>query len=463
LSICAIGTGRPFCSPLPCVVYNDPMRLTYRLAALAACGIVPLLFAGRLPWLLPLVLLFNVLLAAAAVADFLVSPRPENALTAERTVHEKLSLGTANPVSVTLRNKSGLPLRVTCRDYPPYQFETVPSAERLLNVPPNHRAAAFEYQVTPPAKGDFAFDDIYVQYPGPLGLVMRLGRLPASQPVKVYPNLREMEKYELLARRGRLQQMGLRTARLRGGGSEFESLREYVSGDEYKKIDWSATARRGKLITRQYEAERSQNIVLLLDTGRTMLQPVQKQAKLDFVADTALMLASVAAAGGDKVGLMTFDADVRAWLPPAKSKAQVYQILENLYNLQAHLIESDYRAAFQSLATRWRRRSLVVLFSDLVDPDSSAQILDAIPMIERLHRVVCVTVSDPNIVRSSRLVPETSADVYAKAVATQVLQERRQAITVLRRRGVWTIDSPPEDLSADLINHYLDLKSRSLI
>lgn len=439
------------------------MRLTYRLAALAACGILPLLLAGRLPWLLPLVLAFNVLLAASAIADFLASPRPEAALTAERAVDEKLSLGSANPVTITLRSTSRLPLRVTCRDYPPYQFAVAPSAQCALRVLSGNRAASFGYQITPPAKGDFAFGDIFVQYPGPLGLVMRLGRIGAAQAVKVYPNLKEMEKYELLARRGRLQQMGLRTSRLRGGGSEFESLREYVPGDEYKKIDWSATARRGKLITRQYEAERSQNIVLLLDTGRTMLQPVQKQAKLDFVADTALMLAYVAAAGGDKVGLQTFDADVRAWLPPAKSKAQVYQILENLYNLQAHLVESDYKVAFQSLATRWRRRSLVVLFSDLVDPDSSAQILDAIPMIEQLHRVVCVTVSDPNIVQSAKLVPETSADVYAKAVATQVLQERRQAITVLRRRGVWTIDSPPEDLSADLINHYLDLKSRSLI
>jgi uncharacterized protein (DUF58 family) len=175
------------------------------------------------------------------------------------------------------------------------------------------------------------------------------------------------------------------------------------------------------------------------------------------------MLAYVAAASDDKIGLMAFDADIRAFLPPAKSKAQVYQILENLYNLEARMVESDYKDAFLNLATRWRRRSLVVLFTDLVDPDSSAQILDAVPIIEGLHRVVCVTVSDPNITQAAKALPETGADVYQKAVAQQVLQERRQAITVLKRRGVWTIDSPPEDLSADLINHYLDLKSRSLI
>lgn len=439
------------------------MRLTYRLAGLAAAGALPLLLCGRFPGLLAVVVAYNLALAACALADFLASPRPEDVLRVERGVDEKLSLGQPNPVTLTLRNAGHLPLCVTVRDSPPWSFEASPGPEHSLTVGAGHRASSWTYSVTPPAKGDFAFGDVFVAYPGRLGLTVRQARLPLAQPVKVYPNLREMETYELLARRGRLQQMGLRNARLRGGGSEFESLREYVPGDEYKKIDWSATARRGKLITRQYEAERSQNIVLLLDTGRTMLQPVQKQAKLDFVVDTALMLAYVAAASGDKVGLMSFDADVRSWLPPAKSKAQVYQILEHLYNLDARLVESDYQEALQSLATRWRRRSLVVLFTDLVDPDSSAQILEAIPMVERLHRVVCVTVSDPNIVGSARLMPETAGDVYRKAVATQVLQERRQAITVLRRRGVWTIDSPPQDLSADLVNHYLDLKSCSLI
>lgn len=442
--------------------YNDCMRLTLRLALLVALGAVPLLFVGFAPWLVPVVLVYNALLAACTIADGLAAPRPERALRVERTVDEKLSLGAANPVIVDVRNLTSGPLRVTVRDEPPYQFALDSPAQRIISLGAD-RDARITYHLTPAAKGDFHFGDLFVEYPGRLGLIARQGRIPAAQLVKVYPNLREMEKFELLARRGRLMQMGLRSAKIRGGGSEFESLREYVPGDEYKKIDWSATARRGKLISRQYEAERSQNILLLLDTGRTMLQPVQKMAKLDYVVNTALMLAYVAAASDDKIGLMAFDADVRAFLPPAKSKAQVYQILENLYNLEARMVESDYKEAFQNLATRWRRRSLVVLFTDLVDPDSSAQILDAVPIIEGLHRVVCVTVSDPNIVQAAKTDPETAADVYQKAVAQQVLQERRQAISVLKRRGVWTIDSPPESLSADLINHYLDLKSRSLI
>lgn len=442
--------------------YNSRMRPTRRLAALIAVGAIPLLFVGYAPWLTIIVLLYNLLLVACAVADGLAAARPSRAVRVERTVDEELSLGAANPVVIAMQGLTGAPLSVTVRDEPPYQFELDSPVQRTVALRPD-RALRITYHVTPQAKGDFRFGDIFIEYPGRLGLVVQKGRIPAAQSVKVYPNLREMEKYELLARRGRLMQMGLRSAKLRGGGSEFESLREYVQGDEYKKIDWSATARRGKLISRQYEAERSQNIVLLLDTGRTMLQPVRKMAKLDYVVNTALMLAYVAAASDDKVGLMAFDADIRAFLPPAKSKAQVYQILEHLYNLEARMVESDYKDAFRILATRWRRRSLVVLFTDLVDPESSAEILDAVQIIKTLHRVVCVTVSDPNIVQAAKLIPDTPTDVYQKAVAQQVLHDRRQAISILKRRGVWTIDSPPESLSADLINHYLDLKSRSLI
>ena len=439
------------------------MRLTSRFVLLIALGAVPLLLVGIAPWILTLVLIYNALLAACTLADFLAAPKPEAALTLTRTVDDKLSLGAANRVAVEARNRCSMALKVRVRDLPPSTFDLDSPVERLLTLPPDPRPVRFTYHVTPPAKGDFSFGDLYFQYPGRLGLICRQGMSAAARTVKVYPNLVETAKYELLARRGRLMQLGIRTAKVRGGGSEFESLREYVPGDEYKKIDWSATARRGKLISRQYEAERSQNIVLLLDTGRNMLQAVQKMAKLDYVVNTALMLAYVAAAGDDKVGLMAFDAEVRVYLPPAKSKAQVYGILESLYNLDARMVETDYKAAFQNLATRWRRRSLIVLFSDLVDPDSSAQILDAVPMLADSHRVVCVTVSDPNILAAAQSIPEDSAGVYQKAVAVQVLQERRAAISVLKRRGVWTIDSPPEALSADLINHYLDLKARSLI
>lgn len=446
------------------------MRFTKLLAALFALGAIPFLFSGYVHWLLPATLGYDGLLIALVIADLLLTPQPGAIWEIGRVVDEKLALGTSNKVLVTVRyigkSQAGVPRRIqriVVRDTPPLAFTVEGETTARLAVSGRDRDAAFSYYVTPPAKGDFSFGDIYVYQPGLIGLIGRVGVMPARLNIKVFPNLHETEKYDLLVRRGRLMQVGIRNIKQRGGGSEFESLREYVPGDEYRKIDWSATARRGKLITRQYEAERSQNILIVIDSGRNMLQPIQKMAKLDYVINTALMLAYVAASSDDKVGLAVFDAEMRTFLPPAKSKSQVYQILNALYNVSAQMVESAYREAFTQIAARWRRRSLVVLFTDLVDPDSSAEIINDLAILEDLHRVVCVTVSDPNITEASRGIPETSADVYKKSVAIQVLQERRQAISSLKRRGIWTIDSPPETLSADLINHYLELKARSSI
>jgi uncharacterized protein (DUF58 family) len=446
------------------------MRFTKTLAVLFALGMIFFVLSGRFPVLLMAGLIYDGLLAALVIADLLLTPQPVVLWEVQRYVDEKLALGTTNKVLVAVRysdhSHEAVVRRVhgiTVRDEPPPAFTVEGETTVRLALSPTEREAVFTYHLTPPAKGDFGFGDIYIYQPGLLGLIGRVGRMPAALNVKVYPNLHETEKYDMLVRRGRLMQVGIRNIRQRGGGSEFESLREYVPGDEYRKIDWAATARRGKLITRQYEMERAQNILIVIDTGRNMLQPIQKMAKLDYVINTALMLAYVAASSDDKVGLAVFDAEVRAFLPPAKSKSQVYQILSVLYNASAQMVESDYREAFKEIAARWRRRSLLVLFTDLVDPDSSAEIINDLAMLADLHRVVCVTVADPNITDAARAVPETAPEVYQKSVAMQVLQERRQAISILKRRGIWTVDSPPETLSADLINHYLELKSRSSI
>jgi uncharacterized protein (DUF58 family) len=374
-----------------------------------------------------------------------------------------MSLGSPNKVVITISfngNRILQPKKVFIRDETPSDFDSVGITSGDVYFQPDSREQSLLYHLVPHAKGDYVFGNTSIKYDGPLGLISRVHTFKTSQDIQVYPNLKEIEKFDLLARRGLLQQLGIRNLRLRGGGSEFESLREYVPGDEYRRIDWSATARRNKLISRQYEAERSQNIILAIDAGRTMLQPIQKMSKLDYVINTSLMLAYVAVQNDDKVGLFVFDADTRIFIPPAKSKTQTYRIMNALYNVEARMVESDYVAAFDDLATRWRRRSLFVLFTDLLDPDSSAGVLNAMTLVERRHKSVCVTVSDPNITESAALNPETEAEVYQKAVAMQTLHERKSAINVLKRRGVWSVDSPPASLSADLINRYMEIKAR---
>lgn len=444
------------------------MRLTKRVPIILVIGIAPLLLAGRFPWLSTPALCYDSVVLAFILADIFLTPR--RAVSVARSVEDKLSLDVENKVTLTARYKpaardayGGRLRNVVIRDEPPQELQCDRDATFTVQVSAGSRDASREYHVRPHSKGDFEFGDLFVAYDGYFGLICRMERISAKQSVKVYPNLVETEKYDMLARSGRLMQVGIRNIRQRGGGSEFESLREYVPGDEYRKIDWRATARRHKLISRQYEAERAQNIMLLIDTGRNMLQKVGNMAKLDYVINTALMLAYVASSSDDRIGLMVFDAEVRAFIPPAKGKTQVYYLLDALYNTSAQMVESDYYGAFTELAARNRRRSLVVLFTDLLDTESSAGIVSALPILERAHRPLCVTVSDPYITGAAKGAPETAAEAYRKAVSMQVLQERRQAITVLKRRGVWTIDSPPETLTSDLINHYLTLKSRTAI
>jgi uncharacterized protein (DUF58 family) len=442
------------------------MRLTWRLAILFAAGIVLFALCGISGWFAVAGLAYDLVLTALVIADLLLAPEPIKSWEVSRDVEEHISLGVPNRVDVTVRfiaERAAQPRLVLVRDEPPLAFDLKAEPQRMLMFPAGEREVAYAYQVVPAAKGDFQFGNTSIQYAGPLGLIARAHSFKTAAPVKVYPGLHEAEKFEILSRKGLLQQLGIKNVRMRGGGSEFESLREYVPGDEYRKIDWSATARRNKLISRQYEAERSQNVILAIDTGRNMLQPIQKMAKLDYVINTALMLAYVASRSDDKVGLFVFDDETRIFFPPAKSKGQVYRIMNALYNVEARMVESDYADSFADLATRWRRRSLFVLFTDLVDPDSSAGVLNALSIIERRHRAVCVTVSDPNMTGSANLLPENDAEAYQKAVAMQALHERRSAINILKRRGVWTVDSPPENLSVDLINRYMELKSRSAI
>lgn len=442
------------------------MIFTRRFLWLVAVGIPPLLLSGLYPPLALLSVLVNIFAGALAVIDYLRTPRPENALNAERLTDDALSVAAPNDVTLRVRNATRSRLKVVVRDEPPAEFTLAEGAkgvrQQAMRLAP-FEVRALRYQVTPPARGDYAFQDVYARVEGPLGLIIRQGKIPLSEKVSVYPNLRAVEEYQLMARKALLSRQGIRRMRVIGGGREFAALREYTPDDEYRVIDWSATARRGKVISRTYEAERSQDVLLLIDEGRLMRQEVGHTQKLDHVVNAALMLAHVVAEADDRVGLLTFSEETRAWLPPRRGRAAAASILDALYASRAEPIESDYRGAFRFLAARWRKRSLAVLFTDLSDPESSSVLLREISMLARMHLVVCVVVSDPLVGQRARQVPEDASHVYEKAVAEEVIAERRRALNLLRKRGVFVVDAEPQQLSVELISRYLTIKSRSMI
>ena len=440
------------------------MIFSRRFLWLMAAGIIPLLLSGLFAPLALLAVVWNVVLFSLALLDYVRCARPDHAFSVNRVTDDALSVAASNTISLHVRNETAQKVNAFVRDEPPPSFALGTGETRQVA----RRFAPFEtwtmvYSVTPPARGDFTFGDVYVRVTGPLGLVIRQGKIAAAKPTSVFPNLRQVGDYDMMLRRAHLVRQGARKTRITGGGREFASLRDYTPDDEYRTIDWKATARRGKVISRTFEAERSQDVLLLLDLGRLMRQEIAQTQKIDHVVNAALMLSHVVAEADDRVGLLTFADQAKAWLPPRRGRAQAQDILQALYASRALPVESDYRAAFRFLSARWRKRSLAVLFTDLADPESSAVLLAEIGQLSRAHLVLCVVVSDPLIEERARQTPTQAVQVYEKAVAEEVISDRRRALALLEKRGVLVVDAPPQEVTADLVARYLSVKSRALL
>jgi len=391
------------------------------------------------------------------VVDNRLSLRAQR-LQVERVLERKLSLGVDNRVQLRLENLSRWTLRLTIKDDPPDGFIT-PERELRVTLGP-HEQTVVTYGTTPRKRGHFRFGDVHVRGQSFLGLSLWQRRIPAAVDAAVYPDIRSVARLDLSLRAHRLEDAGLRRARARGAGTEFESLREYVRDDDHRRIDWKATARRGRPFTRQYEEERSRTIMLLIDAGRMMSAEVEGLSKLDHAVNAALMLAYVALRRGDAVGLIVFADAVQAIVPPRKGKAHLQRVLDALYGVQPTLAEPNYRAALYHLHDRARKRSLAVLFTDLVDEQASRRLIAHVAAAYPRHLPLLVTMSDPEIIRASRLRPETPEELFERAVACSVLADRERALGALRGSGAVVLEASAGELSMALVNRYLELKER---
>lgn len=379
----------------------------------------------------------------------------------EREHDTKLSLGAENPIHLSIRNRSRHPARLQVRDEVPGGF----GIERRIvdgSAPP-HGVWEHVYHVRPLRRGDYTFGDLNLRWDGPLGLARRQGRVEAAEPVKVYPNLLNIRRYDLLLRRNRLQEMGLRNTRMFGEGTEFERLREYVTDDEYRRIEWKATARRNWPVTIEYQTERSQSIIAALDTGRMMQSPVADMAKLDYVVNAVLLLSYVASGKGDKVGLMTFADRVTHFSRPRQGRGQFYRMLEALYAVRAQPVEPDYRRALSYLALKQRKRALVVIFTDLTSRVSMQSLVNQVALLARRSLPLIVTISEPGIHAAAHQRPRTSLAAYQRAAAGKLLDQRRMALDRMQKQGVLTLDVPADQLTTAVINRYLELKGKTLL
>jgi uncharacterized protein (DUF58 family) len=441
------------------------MVFTKRFFILFALGALPLIFAWQLSGVRWGLVAYDLLLLLIAYIDY---RRTEDVAQIEVARHmpRRFMIGEENEVQITISHR--LPRRFTLMIKDEYPPDLELRGERLLTAMPRRnggvqRQATVSYKLYAASRGDYGFGDMVLRWRSPWGLVVKQARVNAAESVKVYPNINEARRHELSAQRSRQLLLGFRKARIRGQGREFESLRDYVRGDEMRHISWMATARRGRLITKQYQIERNQSIVVMIDAGRLMTSRIEHLSKLDHAINAALAIGYVATRGGDNIGLLVFNRQVTTYLPPQRGHAQLAEMTEALYNVKAQMIEPSYARAFQYLSQNCKRRSLVVILTDLVDRDASAELLAYTATLLPRHLPLIVTIGDKDLRALVARQPHDVTEVYQQSVAEELLQQREEALARITELGGLALDVPAGQLSIQLVNKYLEVKERGLL
>ncbi|MBX3096269.1 MAG: DUF58 domain-containing protein [Fimbriimonadaceae bacterium] len=432
---------------------------TRRLWWLIAIGIPIALLGAVIPGAEYLLIPYNIALAILFFASGL-SARKWDVIRVTRKAEPILSVRVPNLVTLAVENLSDQRMTIRLRDVPP-QGMLADDHEWKVNLLPGEERT-LRYHITPVVRGQEEFEGVFVRYIAPMGLAEIQKKLPVVEPARVYPNVQALKEYDLLKQKGKLQQMGFRKTRIRGLGQEFESLRDY-NDDDIRKVDWKATARRGRLTVKNYEEERNQAVVLCVDNGRSMLGEVNGISKLDYALDAALMLMHAAANKGDQVGLMMFNDVVSRIALPRKGHAQVASLLERIHDVHAEPVQTDYVGALGYLRARWKKRSLIVVFTDAEDPDAARDLVAALSPLRKRHLVFVVRVDDPGLKSARATYPETMKAAYLRTAALWYGHERDEASRILEAAGVQNIDAEPQDLSAALVSAYLVVKERALL
>ena len=431
-------------------------RLVWWLAGLALASLSVIAF----PAFWQLLLAADLTLAGVALLDAWLTPRP-GVLSVERLVADPLSVLRDEKVALLVRNHSGARLAVRLRDSVPASFHA--DRDELSGVVPAYGELRLEYAVRPGARGLYAWGPVYVRYRSLLGLWEKRWAGGGGGQVHVYPNLTMLHRYLVLARTNHLAALGIRRVRRRGSAWEFESLRDYVSGDDVRLMDWKATARRRKLIVRNQEEERNQTLLLLLDTGRLMNAEVSGASKLDHAINAALVLAHVSLARGDRVGLCTFSHRVHAWLAPRGHVGQNRLLTEALYDVRGDFTESDHGRALRLVAARHPKRALLVVLTDFVDAQTSADMVAHLRLAARRHLVLFAALKDPFVDRAARAHPQTSLEGFRKSAALELLHDREEVLEGLRQSGMQVLDVEPDGVTPPLLNRYLEVTLRGLL
>jgi len=433
-------------------------RFFYLLVAL---GFIPLILSWQIPWLRWVTLAYDVALLTAAFIDGRSSRLPTN-LTLRRQFGGRFAVGANTEVRIQIENNSPSAITLFIKDEYPPQMTLLGERQARIRVPAQ-TIAALIYELRPPKRGSFQFGRIVVRFVSRLNLVWCETSIAAEQSVKVYPNMRRAREAELKALGARSLVAAHRKTSWRGEGREFESLRDYVRGDELRHISWTATARRGKLTTRQYQIERDQTILIVLDSGRLMTARIEQETKLDSAVHAALALMSAAARAGDNAGLMVFGRRIKSFLPPGRGHDHIDAALEALHAIEPEMIEPSYSRAFEFVSANSKKRSLVVLLTDLVDEEGSKELLTSLKLLRPRHLPLVVTIADRDLKALVSTSPANATELFSQSVAEEIIHHREAALRLVESQGGLALDVTAAALAPALLEKYLQVKERGLL
>jgi uncharacterized protein (DUF58 family) len=410
------------------------------------------------------VLMADAMVALIAIADLLTVPA-ERTFSVERTAMRVASINMPHRVELVINNHSNRTFFVQARDDTPNEFIVAPE-EFSLNVTPRSRAA-MHYEFKAQRRGAFTLTKVFLRTRSLLGLWRRYLTYEANTVVHVYPDMKQLSEYAILARTNRLSLMGVRRTRRIGTDNEFERLRDYTLDDNYKHIDWRTTARRSKLTVKDFQTNQSQRIIFLMDCGRMMTNESSGLSLLDHSFNAMLMLSFVALRQGDSVGMVAFSDQIHNFVPPRGGMAQMNRLLHAGFDRFPRLVESRYDEAFVYLDSHCKKRSLVVLITNLIDEVNSHQIHRYLTNLVGRHLPLGVLLRDHHLFDAvdgiNPQLPIPDQKLFRGAAAAEILTWRHQVLTDMEHRGVLSLDVFPEEMTAPLVNQYLNIKARHLL
>ncbi|MCL1862487.1 MAG: DUF58 domain-containing protein [Defluviitaleaceae bacterium] len=431
--------------------------MTKSFVFLVALG-APVTFAA---WLLDgsyiaMFIFWNLFLLGLLVLDILITPKKKT-LQVRRDDEDVLYFKDENEIVFYVKNTSNFALYVQGKDESMRHFSVL-SEEEPDNWLAPREEELFSYTVMPTKRGSFMFRHIYLRYTGVLGLCTKHVRVECPREYKVYPNVRDLGKYRLMLQKKRLM-TGDRAAKDYGIGYEFESLRPYVVGDDYRKINWRATAREHKIIVNQYQVERNQPVYILLDIGRPMSYCVKGYKKLDYAINAALILSDIVNQAGEKVGLMVYDSMVRSHIAPGQGAGHRNLLMETLYHVEDNRSTADVGGAFRVLCEKQKRRSLVFIFTDFELPEEARELVAHIALLKKRHMPIVIFMENESL-NSLAEKPIRKGRKFDKVVQTTAVEfrdERRDIFRSLAAMGVPTVESKAEDFALAAVNRYISL------